>query len=349
MAWMAFAVSAVADTTAADSAAKTKDSQATTVNVNVNDGATAGATAAPTATNAAQATQPAAPAAPTSPAEKKFDELRKARAQEEVKNDNKVVEKLEKTRLEDEKQLSKTIESTDLKPDANAQAVKIEKVEVIQPAPAPTQAAPLAIEEKKEEPKKEEPKKEENKKWYAGAGFGNIVYNGNVITKSDYGVVAGTKLDDHLVIEGSLNVSSFTLNNYWGGVITNGVFGSMDQYDFAVTAKYLFLDNERFHPYVGGGLDYIYRQYKDRIPYTVPWGYDNYTSQETTNAFNASLVGGLDINLTSRFLIGGEFRYSLPVYRQDNGLITASYVMQNAKPLEESNFTSWLLTVKFLF
>ena len=123
----------------------------------------------------------------------------------------------------------------------------------------------------------------------------------------------------------------------------------MEQYDGSIAMKYMIFDNMRIRPYVGAAGDYIFRKYKDRISYGYFYQYDNYTQEQSTNSFNASLLAGVDFKLTDRLSIGGEFKYSVPVYLQNNGLITESYVMAYAKPLEESTFTSWLVSLKFNF
>lgn len=298
--------------------------------------------------------QPAAPAS-SSATDVKVDAIKKVRQDVEQKNDSKIVEKLEKTRLDQEKNLSEKIESTDLKDQQKQQqeaqpeqpTVKIEKVEVVQPAPA---VAPVAaVPEQKAEEKKEE--KKEDRKWYAGIGAGNVIYNGNVLTKSNFGVMIGTMLDEHLAVEGSLTYTSLTLNNYWnGGGAQNQLFDSMDQYDIGGAVKYYVLDNQRFRPYVGVSGDYILRDYKDRY-----WGgdyynnYNNYTSGQKTNSFNVGALAGIDARLTDRLSIGGEVKYSLPIFSADNGLVSESYWMSYAKPLEQSSFTSWLIDLKFNF
>lgn len=290
----------------------------------------------------------AQPAAPTSSSatDAKLDAIKKVRQDVEQKNDSKIIEKLERTRLEDEKNLSEKIDATNLKDDKKPQvdaqpvqqpAVKIEKVEVIQAAPI------QPLEEKKEE--KAEDKKED-RKWYAGVGAGNVIYNGNVLTKSNFGVMIGTMIDEHIAVEGSLIYTSLSLNNYWnGGGAQNLLFGSMDQYDVGAALKYYVLENLRFRPYVGASADYIYRQYKDAYYGT----YNNYASGQNTNSFNVGVLGGVDVRLTERLSIGGEFKYELPIYSQDNGIVTESYWASWAKPLEQTSFTSWLINLKFNF
>lgn len=338
-----FAYGALAET----ATETTVKEQKTTVSTSVSDSSIP--TVAPIAAPPAASTVKPAPVAAEA-TETKVDAIKKVRQDVEQKNDSKIVEKLEKTRLDDEKSLANKIDSTNLKDDAQKQdaaaapTVRIEKVEVIQPA------APIAP----VEAKKEESKEEQKRIWYAGLGAGNIIYNGNTITKSNFGVLVGTMIDDHLAVEGSLIYSSFSLNNYWGGNganngLGNGLFGSMDQYDVGVAAKYYVLESNRFRPYVGASGDYLYRQYKDRYTYGYFYQNDNYTSGQNTNALNAGLLAGVDVKLTDRLLISGEFKYSLPIYSQENGLITQSYVMAYAKPLEQTSFTSWLLAVKFLF
>jgi outer membrane protein W len=302
----------------------------------------------PVVTPAAPIQAPAAPVqAPAAEADKKIDAIKKTRIETEQKNDSKIVEKLEKTRLDDEKNLSEKIDSADLKEaQKKDDDVKIQKVEIINPsAPVATTSAATIKEEKQDE---------EKRIWYAGIGAGSVIYNGNTEQKSNFGIMVGTMLDEHVAVEGSFIYSSFSLNNYWGGVnngVQNGLFGSMDQYDISGTLKYYVLDSKQFRPYVGGSADYIYRQYKDRYINGNNYfsQYDNYTTGQNTNALNAALLAGIDVKLTDRLLIGGEFKYSLPVYAQDNGLITQSYVMAYAKPLEQTSFTSWLVSLKFLF
>lgn len=301
------------------------------------------------------APQQSAPVQQTAPTVNNTDNLRKVRQEVEQKNDTKVLEKLEKTRLEEEKNLAEKIDSTNLKsneqPTQQQQVqqtpvVKIERVEIVQPQ----QSQPTAVVNKsKSKAKKvvDEEEDEEKSPWYVGAGFGMGQYmTGNLSNKSNYGVTVGTLIDERVMLEGSLSVANYTLNNYW----QSPVFGDLDQYDFGFTGKYILNNGEKFRPYVSGSVDYIYRVYKNRYNFGPIYNiYDNYTQSQSTNAFNLGIGVGADFFATKSIAIGGDIRYSFNFYRQGNGLVYQPNVYGNVRPLEESAFTTLMITGKYFF
>jgi outer membrane protein W len=280
----------------------------------------------------------------------KADAIKKVRQEAEQKNDSKIVEKLEKTRLDEEKQLADKIDTTNLKQDAaKEQAPQTVQVQIIQPKQE--QSVVNLPKDDKKDAQKDEAAKDEKKedpnadKWYVGAGIGGLQYtSGNVTTKSSYGFQVGTIIEDRLILEGSLGITALNMNSY----TYYPLYQNVNQYDLAIAAKYILSNSGRFHPYVGADGDYIMRTYTNRNDYDQYSMYSQDTSQ-TTNAFDVGLLVGVDFSLTKQFLIGAEAKYNFNVYAQQDNAASNGYFYNGVRPLEETSFTSFLISAKFLF
>jgi outer membrane protein W len=281
------------------------------------------------------------------------EELRKSRQEAELKNDDKLVEKLEKARLEEEKVRAEKIDNAALNsqqaPAAPVEAAKkseptvtIQRVEIIQP-----ESKQVEIKDEKPSDAKSDAKAEAKQdKWYAGAGLGSISYGTNVNNKSSYEFTVGTKIEDRLMVEATFAMASFDLSRY----LPYGLFSSMEQYDFGVAAKYILSDTGKFQPFIGASADYLYREYKNRYDSGLYYqNYDNYTTGQNTEAMNLGMIVGADFKIVSNVLVGGQFKYSMNVYNQNRGLVSSQAIIGNTKPIEEQSFSSFLISAKYLF
>jgi len=351
------------------------------VNININ-------------TNAAQAqqAQPGVSAQPqpvtvveAAPAtESKAEALRKARQEAEVNTEQKIVEKLEDSRLQEERARADRLFGNKLDPqpaptpapapapvvvqpvapapapapapvvDNKPAQVNIEKVEIIEP-PKPVEVKETKIEpvpetklEVKEEKKDEAPAQQ----WYAGALAGNLQYSANNV-KSNYGLglEVGTIIDNRWGIELAYMYSNHNVSDLWSGYLWH----KLDQNDIAAKAKYYILEG-KLKPYVGASVTYINRKYSEMFGYSGSSSY-NLGQEASTNALDMGVIVGVDFEISKSIMIGAGFDYNFNVmnFNDMNYNSYSSYnpygyqQYQNVKPLEQINYYTMAVTAKFLF
>ncbi len=295
--------------------------------------------------------------------ESRAEQMRKARQGAEVETEQKIVEKLEASRLEDERARAERLFGNRLDPLAREPApqpqpvytpppappvveipagpeaeksntVNIEKVEIIHPTPQPP------------------PEKSGLANLYIGATAGMTEYTevDNVQSNHTLGVSVGTDLENRVSFEALFNYSNYYVEEYW----RFPVFKELDQYEIGGAVKYRFLQG-MVQPFVGGQATYVYRKYSDRI-YAAGGFYDPYyyrgdETEVTTSAFNVGLMVGLDVLVSSNFSIGADFRYSMNVMsKNDSDLFRSEYLAPvNTTPIEELSTTAILLNGKLRF
>lgn len=300
---------------------------------------TAPAVSAPTMTNVAPVTvvkQPTVSIEATPLQESRADLLRRSRQEAEVGTEQKIVEKLESSRLEDEKRRGDVLfgDKFNQLGNQNTQQVIVPQQQY-QPVYQPVQQAPV-VQEQVIAPKKyvepedkmldEEMVKAEvaasiaaydaeknakpKSKNYLSGGVGVGEYLNAVNVKNNYNLTfaIGSKVADHVLVEGNFSYGNYQVEqrpgyNYWN----NSGYGywptitDMDQYSLGATAKYQ-LFNGVFRPVFGGTVAYTYRTFSDS-----QFGMSNNDAQ--SHALDAGLVAGADLELSEDFALGLEFKY----------------------------------------
>jgi len=258
--------------------------------------------------------------------ESKADKLRKARQETEVQTEQKLVEKLETSRMEDEKRRAEVLfgdKFTQLQTPPPAQqpqqAVVAAPVVVQQQSPQPVPvvlpeqqvvAPPVAKEEAagvSEEKIKEEPVKKENKTYMSLLGGIGEYNNSNIQGQYALGIGIGKRINDRFLLEGQFNYSDFHIQEYSGGAINpfTGTFYprivNMAQYEGLFEAKYELLGGT-FRPLVGAAAAYTYRTYND-----IQFGNPGDTG--SSNALDFGILAGADFNISESFSLGFEVLY----------------------------------------
>ncbi len=259
------------------------------------------------------------------------EQIREARQQAEINTENSIVEKLEVSRIEDEKRRAQqilgntnpvVIQNVNQNTAAAAAVVAPAVVApvVVAPAPVPpppvvvAPVAPIAVivHEREDEP---EEKPHRDPKYFSGnIGVSQYPDVRNVRGNYSLGAALGIKVSDAYAVEGSFTYGNYTLDTRAPGYYdyTSGTYipASMDvdQYAFGIATKWFFSDS-LIRPYVGGAAQYSYRTYK--------WSQSNYCSYcsgSNSNTANSSAVDlgflvGTDFQLTKNFSLGLDFRY----------------------------------------
>ncbi len=307
--------------------------------------------------------------------ESRSDQLRKSRQDMEVQTEQKIVEKLEEARIQDEKARADRLFGNSL----------AAPVVAATPAPTPTPApqiappplapqaqyqapAPVIVVEKEEKTEeraddsasiKEEVKKaldeakseqkEDKPSYYIGGVVGISEYPDarNVRGNGSGGFSIGTITPEGWVAEGSFLYSGYDLEvitPYYTSAFPP--FKAVTQYNAELGAKYMF-SLGKLRPSVGILGSYAYRKYKDKQYAYVA------APDASTNAFDMGLSAGLDLMITKAFAIGFEAKYLTNLaYRSDANYqqsFTSPQFQQQGTPLEKIDYYSATVTGKILF
>lgn len=296
------------------------------------------------------------------------NDIRRARKNLEVGTEQKMVEKIEWSRMEDEKDRADRLfgNRLDKKYDHSYQdEYKKEEPKVIV-VEKPTYVAPVEQPAYKPESKPapvygsvetEEPKKN----WWGEEAYiapmvGMTNYSAdNVRPDTAYGLAIGTRLDSNISLEGSFLYSELQMDDYRlagsnGYQILPGL-KDVTQYGIGAAAKYSF-GLGRVSPFIGAVGTYTMRNYRE-----VRLG--NGTADST--AFDAGITLGLDVKVAKSFSLGAEYRIMKNItnnrdenqaaqYQQQMGaLYHAQAQGKSLDPLEELGYQMFLVNGKFSF
>lgn len=319
--------------------------------------------------------------------ESKAEQMRKSRVDAEAQTETKIVEKLETSRLEDEKRRAdvlfgskfeqlgsqqQTLNSQQQPSPLSQQvqqspaAIQPIPVQIVQPTPVPVVAS--SDKEDHESLSRETIKNEiqsalkaeqeaevtsiERKYFTALVGFPDYPDASNVRGNYSLGATFGTKYDETYAVEGSLIFSNYNMIP----VYTNGFTApnmDVNQYAASLGLKY-FMFTGMVKPFLGGLMQYNYRTYAWS---NNNYGYNNYynngyynNNSESTNshAVDFGLNVGADIVFNHKFSLGVDYRYFFNIYsRKDNSAFV--YQPYYGTPLEQLNASLFSVSAKVGF
>lgn len=314
-------------------------------------------------------------AAPVAPS--KADLLRKSRLEAEVQTEQRVVEKIEDSRLQDEQRRAERLfgdrlnsnENTNINANVNtntATAVVVAPVAPVAPVavvpvvttpppavvvhPAPPAPVIHEVTEVREEliVEHKDPLLEYTERTYIGLGVGSSVYNAdNVDSSYSLGLTVGRISGGNVAVEGLFNYADHNINTYW----QNPIYRQMSQYDFGVGLKYYLTHAWTVRPYFGGQMIYSYRVYTDRVLdmcYSVP-ACNPYLTEESTHALNLGWSMGMDVAVNRDFLIGADLKYNYNFIRKSDFSEERYGLPVDRVPLEELNYYTLQITGKMTF
>lgn len=289
--------------------------------------------------------------------------MRKARESAEMSTEQRIVEKLEASRLEDERRRADVLFGDRF--EALEEKKVIEKKEVIEDDYGLKEEKVVekvvvkeVIKEKEETPEViapvqtqtvavQPPQHFKNDRTYMGVAVGGMSYDAsNVESNYAAGVVIGRDMGNKVSVEGSFLYSNHFVEKFW----YTPLYSEVSQYDIGLTAKYSIFSGS-LRPFVGAGVNYVYRNYQDRIYYGGGYGSDEFGDEANTHAVDGSLLAGLDLQISPNLLIGAEFKYSTNVFVQNDEPVFAQKWAQPTygKPLEEIDRSQVTVNAKFLF
>jgi hypothetical protein len=305
--------------------------------------------------------------------ESRADQMKKSRLDAEGQTETKIVEKLEQSRLDDEKRRADVLfgakfDQINSKHDDAAPAVT-QPVQPAQPLPptiiqVPVQTVTPPPVEQKDVLTREAIREElqsalkveqevpatavETRYFSALLGMPDHPDSTNIRGNYSLGGFFGTKYDDTYAVEGAFIFSNYTMNPiYYNGYVAPDM--DVNQYSGSIGIKY-FMFSGMVKPFVGGLGQYTYR--------TFQWantGYANYYagnsgSETSTNshAIDLGLNVGADVTFNPKFTVGFDYRYFFNLSSRRNQSAFA-YQPYYGTALEQLNSTLISVTAKVQF
>lgn len=288
------------------------------------------------------------------------DLLRKKRQEVEVHTENKIVEKLEDSRIQDETDRADRLfgERFHRAPDRN------DKVEINQPVvvapvapPAPSQIvvvkepAPPTPPPQEERTKQRQNDSETGVYVFGQAGIAEYPNAVNVEGNGAVGVAVGVDVSERLSVEGNFLFSRYDIRDgywrnydYFDDYDYYSLYKELDQYGFQAAIKYNLLPG-RFKPYIGGAIGYTYRVYTDR-DHSRYYGSDDDTA--SSNAFDAGVLIGGVVAINDSFGLGAEMKYMANLdYKTNSGILDDVY--EDGNPLEKEDYYTLSVFGRFNF
>jgi hypothetical protein len=297
--------------------------------------------------------------------ESQADRMRKQRAGLEVNTEQRIVEKLEQSRMEDERERADRLFGNALAKPTPAPApapvvepvpvvVAPQPVQVVQPAPQVVEAKEDKVDVKSEirmamaelQPKAEEPKTT----YYVGGLIGTAEYQDAVNVKGNVatGISVGAITPDNFVVEGAFLYSDYEVDD-----MTQAYpWKDLTQYSIQGAVKYQILPG-KLRPFAGAVLGFTHRKATNSDMSSPYYGGTAGApdGEGTSNAFDVGLTGGLDLALSKQFSIGAEARYmhNISYKREYSDRMMGMEDSSGITPIEELDYYSVTVNGKVTF
>lgn len=283
------------------------------------------------------------------------NDMRKDRKDMEVGTEQKMIEKIEYSRMEDEKDRANRLFGNRLNKqydnDYNDNEYKKPQVIVVEKKPEYVAPAPqtAVYETKATEPVSNWWGQES----YIAPMIGVMNYSAsNVRADTAIGVGFGNRFDSNVSFEGSFLYSTLEMDDYTMVAGEDDNYNNLpglkdvNQYGIGAGVKYNF-NTGRVSPFVGALLGYTWRDY------TETRGTGDATD---SSAIDAGLNIGADVKLAKNFSIGAEYRWMKNVWydrtEPDTSNVESDFPeldASNLEPLEEAGYSAFLVNGKFTF
>jgi hypothetical protein len=294
----------------------------------------------------------------------KADEMRTARQRAEIETEQKIVEKLEASRLQDEQTRAERVlgagaqvKAQEVKTEVQQAAPALPQIIVVTPSQlAPVQAAPAAQSTVQAAPVQQAqaseaiaPIQETAKvdikdlvkadalirRYSMGINVGNVSYDAfNVSDEVGAGLDFGWHFDRNISAEFGFMFSRHYIED------TFFSFQQMDQYNFTAGIRYAFL-NHKISPVVGALGSYTWRDYTR--PYTMN------VRNSNSDAFDVGLLLGLQIEATRKVALAIDYRMMMNLTTNYSNPALNRPLFGAALPVEELNYDILSFNIRFYF
>lgn len=270
------------------------------------------------------------------------EQIRRGRQEEELRTESRIVEKLEQSRLEDEKKRAAILfgDKFDSLENQNT-AAPAATAPVVAPA---SQIQPIIINQEdaltrdavREEVRAALSEDDhtimpamEQKYFVATAGIGQYPDIQSITGNYSLGAGFGTRFD-YFLVEGSFLYSNYTVNaNYVYNFNTfNGEF-DMNQYQGVLSTKYQLLGGF-VRPVLGGLVAYSYREYTANN--ITAFGFSG-RDFGTSHAIDLGIIAGVDLEFNSKLSAGFDMKYMFNMSNKISGNTAA-----NSTPVEDLQY-----------
>jgi hypothetical protein len=248
------------------------------------------------------------------------DNIRKNRQDEEMRTESRIVEKLEQSRMEDEKKRAAVLFGDKFESLQNGQQPAA--IQPVQAPPSQIQPQPIVIQQN--ETLTRDAVREEvraaltddmtavtpvvQQKYFAGiAGIAQYPDIKAIQGNYSLGAAFGTRFD-YFMVEGAFLFSNYSILGAKYLTQNNAVFAAdfeMNQYQGLLAAKYQLLGGF-VRPILGGLVSYSYRNYSATTPTT--YGAAG-TEFGTSHAIDLGVIAGVDLEFTEKMSIGVDMKY----------------------------------------
>lgn len=274
------------------------------------------------------------------------DELKKNRQRAEIETEMKATEKIEESRLSDERRRSEALFGDRLR---NSESPEPQMAPVIiQPAPAP---APVGIgrdelredlktilSEKEEEEKQIKALQPQSKSYFIGMmGLTEFPKAENIQGSGVFGLGLGVEAKERLLVEGMFQYASYQSNYIW--------LKNIEEYSGSLAVKMQFSKGS-VRPLAGAIAIYSYRTYTDTYQ-QYQYQYGGGSQQSRVNALDMGVLGGAQFDLTDDFALGTEFRYLWNLTSKSDGYYPTYF--PNSEPLDNLSHYAFVITGRFNF
>jgi outer membrane protein W len=297
--------------------------------------------AAPLVTNGPQIVTQPTTVVEDSPLEKsRAEKLRNIRQNAEIETEQKIVEKLEESRLEDEKKRMDNLfgDKLESKPEIVVVPAAVAPAAApAAPADASAMKAEIAESVKSDLQKIAEEEKARQQaaqpRYFLSGGLGFISYEAFNVT-SDFagGVSFGYQFRERMDLELGLLYSKHLTQD------SDFTFQKFNQYNLSVGVRYGLLPYF-IRPVVGAGMSYTRREYT--TPYWTSYGDIN------TNAIDASFSIGVDADLGTNLVLSVDYKRFINLQNniEDNDVLN----LDNNLRLEDLDYDVTNVSLKILF
>lgn len=276
------------------------------------------------------------------------EKMRKARQESEVHTEQKIVEKLESSRLEDEKRRADVLFGDKFEK-LNQQNQNVQQTQTVEvqtqyaPVPPPPQQQPKIVvapavvpiphEEiiVKESSKSNSLSPDDKKTYILGLfGLSEFPKAANVQGQMTTGLAVGVEYKGHLLMDIGFVYAQFQ-KQY-------PTVANIEQYTALGQLKFQFL-SDMIKPYVGGAVSYNYRTFNEI--------YSPQMSTTYSYTLDSGLSAGALVEPFEDFGIGLEYRYMWNLTHKTDGFYPNLY--SNGQPIDELNYYVVSLVGRFTF
>jgi len=273
------------------------------------------------------------------------DSIRRGRQDEELRTETRIVEKLEQSRLEDEKKRASVLFGDKFDALQNQQQQQpVQPVQVAQPAVVPvapvqapsSQVQPVIINQNESltrdavreevraaltEDKDAVVPAMEQRYFSATAGIGQYPDVDSIKGNYSLGAAFGTRFD-YFLVEGAFVFSNYTVDGLYSTPYGNQRADfDMNQYQGTVATKYQLLGGF-LRPVVGGLISYSYREYELSQQNNYLANYYG-VNGGTSHAIDLGLLAGVDLEFNSKMSFGVDMKYMFNMSSKVSGSTVA--------------------------